>query len=173
MVGEFSFLKARSAAFYDGQLREMLYNFKYRGKLYCGYIFSDLIINNYPRDIGKFDIIVPVPLHINRLRKREYNQSAIIASEILKITRVEYDPFILKKFRDTKPQVDFSNAGDRKKNVKGTFAVKDGSKVKNKVVMVIDDVFTTGSTTNECSSVLMASGAKEVKVLTALRASPH
>ena len=128
-------------------------------------------MNNYPRDIGEFDIIIPVPLHIKRLREREYNQSAIIASEISKVTKVEYNPFILKKIKDTKPQVEFSNTVDRKKNVKETFAIKESSMIKNKIVLVVDDVFTTGSTTNECSSVLMASGAKEVKVLTVLRAS--
>ena len=168
---EFSFKKARSIAFYDGYIRELLYDYKYRKKLAYSSIFSELIIDNFPPDLDHFDVVIPVPLHIKRLREREYNQSAIIACEISKKIDCDYNPFVLSKTNNTVPQVDFKDLSKRKGNVRDSFIVRDSSKVKNKEVLLVDDVFTTGSTSNECSKALLKSGASGVQVLTALRAS--
>lgn len=168
---EFSFKKARSIAFYDGQIRELLYDFKYRKKLAYSSIFCELIINNFPSDIDHFDLVVPVPLHIKRLREREYNQSAIIAYQVSKKIDCDYNPFVLSKNNNTEPQVNFNDLYKRKGNVRDSFTVRDFSKVKNKEILLVDDVFTTGSTSNECSKALLRAGASGVQVLTALRAS--
>ncbi len=165
------FTRARFVAHYDGLIRELLHLFKYRGKLYIGKLLSDIFVMNVPRGLGFFDLILPVPVHLNRLRKREYNQSAILGKNFSVSSGCVYDPFALCKVRDTLPQVSFKSLKERKKNVKDAFSVRDAARIKGTSVLLIDDVFTTGSTVNECSKVLLEAGAASVQVLTLTTAS--
>lgn len=110
--------------------------------------------------------MVPVPLHYTRLIMRRYNQSALLAKELSRLCGVPADMFSLIKNKATKPQARFSNRNSRIKNIKGVFMVKNAEKIKDKRIVLIDDVFTTGSTARECAKVLLAAGAKSVDVLT-------
>ncbi len=166
----FSFSKARSIALYDGKLIDIIYEFKYRGKLGHGGFLSGLLADNMPYDRSGFDVIVPVPVHIKKLRSREYNQSAVLAVNLAKSVGVGHDLFGLRKIKDTRPQFEIEKEDERRRNVKGAFSVADAGAFAGRSVLVVDDVFTTGSTSDECARVLLKAGASEVSVLTVARA---
>jgi ComF family protein len=169
--GEFNFLKARSVAYYDRLLRDMLHKFKYNGKLSLGRVLSRLMSENYPNDMEEVELIVTVPLHVSKLRKREFNQSVILASGLTGKLGLPLDPFVLVKLRETRPQFEISDEGERRKNVKGVFSLVNPAAIKGKSLLLVDDIFTTGSTVDECARVLLQGGASKVQVLTLLRAS--
>ena len=152
-------------------MKELLSGFKYRGKLHLGKVLSELFTTALPGDLSYFDLVMPVPIHKNKLREREYNQSAVFGKRLSKITNCEYDPFTLRNTKDTPPQILYENLVERKRNVKGFFYVSNINDVIDKSVLLVDDVFTTGSTVNECSKVLLNAGAASVQVLTLLRAN--
>ena len=166
----FSFSKARSIALYDGKLIDIVYEFKYRGKLGHGGFLSGLLADNMPYDRGGLDVIVPVPVHIKKLRSREYNQSAVLAVNLAKSVGVRHDLFGLRKIKDTRPQFEIEKEDERRRNVKGAFSVADAGAFAGRSVLVVDDVFTTGSTSDECARVLLKAGASGVSVLTVARA---
>ncbi len=168
--GNYSFEKARSIAIYEGSIRDLIISFKYEGKLSYGELLLEILKTNFPDDLDEFDSVVPVPLHIDKLRHREYNQSVILASGIAKYKGVQCDLFGLKRTRDTIPQIDIRDEGERRINVRGAFSVATDKSYKEKSVLLVDDVFTTGSTSDECSKMLLKSGAYKVQVLTLTRA---
>ncbi len=170
IMDEFYFERARSIAFYDGLLKDILHRFKYEGKLSLGRILSSVLIQNFPADLDMPDMVIPVPLYIDRLRKREYNQSVILGEKLAKYLRTSFDPFVLRRVRDTKPQFEIRGDADKRRNVKGAFAIEKGDRIKGSSVLLVDDIFTSGSTINECSKVLLHSGASCVQVVTLARA---
>jgi len=165
-----SLLKVRSLLLYKDKLRDLLHDFKYSSKLYIADFLSDLIIDKFPSDLSGFDIIVPVPLHIRRLQERGYNQTALISKVLAGSLGVGLDLFSLKKVKYTKPQVDISNFQNRAKNVKNLFQVSNKKIFSRKTVLLLDDVYTSGSTIKECSKQLIEAGAKYVFALTIARA---
>lgn len=168
--GRYCFKKARSVALYKGAVRELLHAFKYEGKLKLADTLSDIIIEHNPFDLCVFDVVVPVPLYIAKLRQRQYNQSAVLASFLGKRLGVRADLRGLTKIRDTRPQIEIKDEAQRRKNVRGAFKVRIGRSFNALSVLLLDDVFTTGSTSDECSQTLLKSGAKRVEVLTLSRA---
>ncbi len=169
--GQYIFNKARSVAFYRGKLRELLHGFKYEGKLGLSEILSRVLVDNYPVDFEEIDLVVPVPLHITKLREREFNQSHILAKSVGRELGVPTDPFLLRKLRPTRPQFEIKNEAERKRNVRGAFEVSDKGRLDGRSVLLLDDVITTGSTTNECARMLKGNGAKIVNVFSLLRAT--
>ena len=165
-----SFNICRSIARYEGTLRELLHRFKYKRKLGIGNIFIKLMTDNFPKDLKGFDLMIPVPLHIHKLREREYNQSAVIVNGLSRKLNCEKDLFSLVKSTKTEPQVNFKNSKERKKNVSKSFSVTDVKKIEKRSILLIDDVYTSGSTIKECSKVLLKAGAIKVQALTLLRA---
>lgn len=122
-------------------------------------------------DIEQADVIVPVPIHFSKRLKRLYNQSELLAQKISEISGIKYEPRVLEKIKKTHTQEGLS-AKKRNKNVIGSFGVSEKYKntIKNKKVLLIDDVMTTGATVDECSRILKNNGAEKVVVLTAARA---
>jgi ComF family protein len=114
-----------------------------------------------------FDAVIPVPLHKDRLKKRGFNQSLLLAREVARGFRIEVDYKSLKRTLPTRPQVDLKT-DERRKNVRGAFEVKRAERVCGRRVVLVDDVFTTGATVRECSKVLKKAGAR-VYVLTLAR----
>jgi ComF family protein len=169
LTGRYFFKRARSVAFYEGWLREILHRFKYHGKLGLGRVLSKILADHYPSDLDDIDLIVAVPLHISKLRSREFNQSVVMAKDLAKRIKAPFNPLALKKVNDTKPQYEMGNETERRKNVKGAFVVKDINWVSGKSILLLDDVFTTGSTLNECARVLLKSGVIRVQALTLMR----
>lgn len=113
-------------------------------------------------------VIVPVPINPQRKKERGFNQAQVLAKELSRYERIEFIKGLIKETH-TFPQAGLSME-ERSKNVKGTFSVKEGALIKGKVVVLVDDVFTTGATVKECSSVLRKAGAQEVRVLTLAQA---
>jgi ComF family protein len=113
--------------------------------------------------------IVPVPLHPKRKKRRGFNQAQIIAKELARIKGIELGDGLLVKTKNVPPQTSL-RVEDRVENVSGAFGVVGGEKIKESVVLLVDDVYTTGSTIRECSSVLRQAGVKEVKALTVAQA---
>jgi ComF family protein len=114
------------------------------------------------------DYIIGVPVTKKRLGERGYNQTNLIAKELSKILGIEYISNMLVKIRDTEHQSKLTKT-ERKFNIKNCFEVADIYDVSNKKILLIDDIFTTGATVNECSRILKKAGAKKVIVSTILK----
>jgi ComF family protein len=160
----------RSCALYEGALKEAIHRFKYEGVFTLVRVFGDLLqpafqilSRDYPADV-----MVPVPLHIRRLRERGFNQALLIVKELSKRTGIPYAERALKKIKDTPVQITLKRR-ERRKNLSRAFAVGDEEAIRGKVVVLVDDVYTTGATVNECSRVLLRAGAAQVAVLTVAR----
>lgn len=163
------FRYARSAIKYETLSKNMILAFKFMDKTENAKVFAKWL-NVAGKDIfsAGVDILIPVPLHYKRLVKRRYNQSALLANELSKLISVETDLKSLIKCKSTKPQVTYSGKA-RIKNIKDAFMVKYPENIKGKRVVLIDDVYTTGSTLKECAKVLKKAGAKSVDFLTIAR----
>lgn len=161
---------ARAMGRYDPPLRELIHEFKYRGNRTLGKHLGRLMADMaYPDlDVPHCDLVIPVPLHPRRLRERTFNQSLILAREVAERHRLPCHVTVLERHRHTRPQVSLEGK-EREKNVRGAFSVRHPSYVKGKRVLLIDDVFTTGHTLNECARVLKKSGAAAVDALTLAR----
>lgn len=152
---------------YDGIIRKMILKYKFQEEAYLYKIFVKKIKNNKKTYLffKKYDIIIPVPISKKRLKKRGYNQSELISKELSREINIEYVDKCLLKNKDTLPQSSL-NKEERIKNVKNVYSVKNQEKIINKKVLIIDDIYTTGSTINECSKVLIEAGAKSIGILT-------
>lgn len=169
------FVAARAWACYpredDHPLRLAVQKFKYSRKVALGKPLGRLLA----RGCGEFlsavnaDVIVPVPLYPKRLRWRGFNQSLLLGREVSRAYAIPMDPFLLVRRRETAAQTQLAE-DERRRNVRGAFALNAERSVRGKCVLLIDDVYTSGSTVNECSRTLKQGGAKEVYVLTLARA---
>lgn len=117
--------------------------------------------------IDKNFVIIPVPMHIKKKRRRGFNQSEEIARLISKTTTIPLSTTLIK-IKETKPQMEL-NRNERIENIKDCFAINNKEEIKNKIILLLDDVYTTGTTMNECAKVLKENGAKEVWGLTVAR----
>jgi ComF family protein len=115
------------------------------------------------------DSVIPVPLFPGKQKKRGFNQATEIARELAKQKNIELVEGGLVKVRRTPPQTSLE-ASERHKNLKGAYAVVHDQGIKGKTVLLVDDVYTTGSTIQECSVALMKAGALEVRALTIAQA---
>ncbi len=164
------FEAARAAMVYDDASRRLVLGFKHGDHTYAAKSLA-VSMHRASGDILKnADALVPVPLHRWRLFRRRYNQSALLAQQIAKMTQKPVLLDALRRIRATANQGHL-NRKDRKENVKGAFAVPERHKdsVAGKTIVLIDDVLTTGATANECSRTLLDAGAKEIFVLTLAR----
>lgn len=162
------FVKARSAVFYEEGAREAILSFKYGGTLTLTRPLGRIAEQALSGLVETFDVVIPVPLHNDRLRERGFNQSLLLAREVARGPGLEVDYKSLKRTRATKPQADLKTE-ERRKNVRGAFEVKRPERVRKKRVLLVDDVYTTGATVSECARVLKRERCK-VFVLTLARA---
>ena len=114
------------------------------------------------------DLIIPVPLHPKRLRWRGFNQAVLLARQVSRVSNIPLDPFVLCRLRETPPQTQLGE-DERRTNVRGAFMLHPEKQIDNKNVLLVDDVYTSGATVNECSRTLTKGGAKQVYVLTFAR----
>lgn len=169
----FNFTSASSVFLYKGNLRKLLQMFKYENIYHLGSFFAEHVSREIVNQISTETVLIPVPMHINKLRLRRYNQSALLCIEISRNTGCNCDLFTLKKRLDTRPQVEMKNFAKRAANVRNAYSIEKRDSIRGKKIILIDDVFTSGSTANECSKVLMDSGAESVSVVTVARSVQH
>lgn len=153
---------------YEGIIREKLIQYKFQNQSYLSTFFAKNLLNHkkMSRILKKYDIIIPVPMYRKKEKQRGYNQTALIAKEIAKVCKsLVYDGKSLKKIKDTKMQSSL-NKTERRKNIKNAYKVVNQQKIKDKKIILLDDIYTTGATANECSKVLKQSGAKEILIVT-------
>lgn len=152
---------------YENIVRNKIIDYKFNEKSYLYKTFAKIILNNEKiyRFLKKYDIMVYVPMYIKKARQRGYNQSELLAREIATNLQIEIQCNNLIKIKDTAKQSTLTKK-QRKENVKGAYSVKQANLVRNKKIILFDDIFTTGSTVDECSKILKQYGAKEIVVLT-------
>jgi ComF family protein len=168
--GAFGFDQARSFGCYDGALRDIVALFKYQGIRPLENLLGAYLAQTLGRfNTGSFDLILPVPLHRNRERQRGFNQAGLLAARIGKLRGIAVAGRDCVRVRDTRPQTGLRRA-ERRKNVKGAFAVPHPERIRGLRVLLVDDVLTTGATADSCARALMDAGAKGVWVLTLARA---
>ncbi len=162
----------RSAAtgLHEGKLQQAVHALKYEGVVSLAAPLSARMIAGLQVLHWKFDLIVPVPLHASRQRWRHYNQAHLLGEALELALRVPCAPDAIERLRATPPQVGLSRA-QRQSNVEGAFAA-DPSRVAGAVVLLVDDVFTTGATLQACARALLAAGAPAVYSLTVTAARP-
>ena len=161
------FASARAVAHYHKPLSDAIHAFKYNGKTYGLQSFAQLFRQLTP-PLPTTDLIIPVPLHPRRLRERGFNQALLMARAFFPHLRHKIKPELLIRHKWTEPQTSLSGA-NRRRNLKGSFMVADPTQLINKSILLVDDVFTTGSTANECARILKKNGAHTVHVLTLAR----
>lgn len=147
-------------SYYEGVLKEAIHVFKYLGVTRVGKELGKLLSNIEPPNI---EVLIPVPLHLTKLKKREFNQSAIIAKELSKAWKIPIDLDSLVKIRNTSDQASL-NEKERKVNIKDAFYL--AKPLKFKMIGIVDDVVTTGATLSECGKILKRGGAEEVHAIT-------
>lgn len=155
-----------SCCTYEGTAREMVHRLKYQGKKDISISMASMMYEVVKKSNIKFDVIVSVPIHKNRVKKRGYNQAGVISRELSNILGISYMD-ILKRIKDTKSQVLF-NGGERWYNVMDAFNCT--SSLAGKKVLLVDDVVTTGATASFCSKALREAGACFIAVVSFARA---
>ena len=161
MAEKKTFARGYFGFYFEGPLREVIHSFKFKSRRDAGRALVGLLAERLKKIAHDFDCVVPLPVTEKRLYQRGFNQSYIIGEEIAGITEKELLPSVLHKVKTTEDQYTLSREG-RKKNVRGAFAVKNSSRIRNKRVLLVDDLFTTGYTAREASRVLLRSSAGEV-----------
>jgi len=114
-------------------------------------------------NLKKYDIIITVPISRQRKKERGYNQSELVAREIAKIINIPMVKNILYKIKNTVPQSSL-NKKQREENAKGVYEVTNITKICNKKILILDDIYTTGNTVNECANVLIQKGIKRTNI---------
>ena len=163
------FDRARAVGQYNGSLREAIHRFKYDSRSLLAAPLGSLLAEKGRRllDTAAYDVVMPVPLHMQRLRQRGFNQSLFLARAVGRQWDIPVETEGLRRVRWTNPQT-MLPVKERVRNVKGAFSYC-GPGVQNKTVLLIDDVYTSGSTVEECANILKQSGARQVDVLTLAR----
>lgn len=163
-----SFTRQYSLFRYEGKIRQMLISYKFGDQPYLYESFVNLLLKD--KKIWGFfkscDIIIPVPVSKKRKRKRGYDQMTLLAKGIAKkVPSVSVVSNVLQKEKDTISQSTLQRK-ERKTNVVGSYTITNTSQIQHKKVLLLDDIFTTGSTAQECSRILKLGGAKEIQVIT-------
>ena len=161
------FTMARALGYFEGALQEAIHLWKYEGKIGLSPLLGEWMAKHLPHywDPKCFDLVVPVPLHKQRLRERGFNQTLLLVKEFSRRTGIPYRMTALQKKKPTPPQIHLSGA-EREKGVRGSFHILRREDLEGRTILLVDDVYTTGATVNECSKVLLAGGAARVDVFT-------
>ena len=172
------FTSARAGGIYESTLRQAIHHFKYKGKTGLAKPLGRFLFNRfkgaYPDN--PVDLVMPVPLHVKKLKQRGFNQAFLLVREwealFTAVCRgpapFTIDSRSLTRCRHTASQTRL-NKRQRRANIKRAFSLKNPSAVRNKSVLLVDDVYTTGATVDECAKVLLDGGAARVHVLTLAR----
>ena len=147
---------------YAEPVKSGILEFKYAGKRNKAAFFARELVKRRGREIMEVspEVLIPVPIHKSRMKKRGYNQALLLAKELSRYTGIPVDDNILKRVTKTLPQKKLGNA-ERQNNIKSAF-ISTSKIVKYKKVMLVDDIYTSGATIEACTGVLMQKGVSEV-----------
>jgi ComF family protein len=167
---ELHFSSARSAVVTHNAVRELIHRYKYQRALWFESFLAQLLLRQALPVLGRRDweFIVPVPLHPVKQREREFNQAERLAAQLSAATGIPLNTGLVRRIRPTATQTLLTRQ-QRAANMRGAFAVRPGVRLNGERVVLMDDVFTTGATTNACAQVLRAAGAGDVCVWTVAR----
>jgi ComF family protein len=162
-----SFAKLHTVFHYDEHSKTLIHNLKYGDKTHTARYFGTWMARVGQPSLAQADMLVPVPLHKFRLLRRHFNQAALLAREIGCISGVPVYPQLLLRTRHTPPQAGLSSK-ERIRNVRGVFKLHPNyaTLVKDKHIILIDDVMTTGATLSACAKIVLKAGASKVSILT-------
>jgi ComF family protein len=162
------FDRCRSAGIYDGALREAIHRVKFGGETALGRSLGRWLARSLPGEASEADLVAPVPLHPKKVRSRGFNQSELLSAAVAAAASLPHRPRLLSKKTPTHSQTGLSRK-ERRRNLKGTFSLAAGMPVVGCRVLLVDDIFTTGCTVEECARVLRRAGARSIRVLTLAR----
>lgn len=164
---EYAFECARSAGIFDGVLRDAIHALKYGNHIVMVEPLARIMIDAFPSTYfaRAVDVLVPIPIHFSRMVDRGFNQSEELAKELARRVGLPVEASVLRKRRKTKHQVELPFDA-RAINVRGSFAARHAEKIRGRRVLLVDDVFTTGSTLDEAARVLLSAGASSVRAYT-------
>ncbi|ADH86678.1 ComF family protein [Desulfurivibrio alkaliphilus] len=170
------FQRARAAVVYRDPVAAAIQACKYQGDLAALSSLAALALHSPALDATRsaaiaasgYDFIVPVPLHLKRLRQRGFNQALLLARSIFTAQQGKIRFDLLSRERMTQPQTGMTGS-QRRRNLKGAFVAPQPAMVRKRSLLLVDDVFTTGATVNECAKVLRQAGAARVDVFTLAR----
>lgn len=159
---ERSYVKGYPAFGYDELMRESIAYFKYHNRRCYGTFYASEIVKHKGRQIMDIcpDVLVPVPVHRQKLAQRGYNQAAVLATELGRMLDIPVDEGIIERCVNTLPQKELSDR-ERENNIKKAF-ISTKKCVEYKKVMLVDDIYTTGATIEACTRVLNSCGVDEV-----------
>lgn len=155
---------------YEGQIRKLIIDYKFNEKSYIYLTFINFLLKNKKifENIKNYDTIIPVPISKKRLKTRGYNQSLLLAAEIAKQTNLELVNNCLIKTKNIIEQSKL-NKEDRRKNIQGVYELKNKKIIEDKKILLIDDIYTTGSTVNECSKILRQGNPNKIGIFVLAR----
>lgn len=158
--------RARAVARFSGVMRDLVHDLKFRDRHDARRLFGRWLVEAGRDFLGDADVAVPVPLGRWRLLRRRFNQAAILAEDVARLAKLDYEPLALVRARATEAQVGLSRR-QRLDNVRGAFAVPPESRhrIAGRRIVLIDDVITTGATVGAAAKVLKKAGAARVDVL--------
>lgn len=161
------YVRGVSAFSYSKAMKASMYGFKYNNKREYAGFYASKIAESYSDVIRTWnvDVLIPVPLHAAKKRKRGYNQATVLAKELERLLDIKVDDNILKRVKNTRPQKELTDK-ERYNNIKNAFQISTNELKYNKVILV-DDIYTTGVTIDECAKVLMDAGVGKVYFITA------
>ncbi len=158
--------RARAVARHTGVMRDLVHHLKYNDQHHGLRLFARLMRSAGQELLADAELLIPVPLARVRLWRRGFNQAALIAHALSRLTAIPCDPLLVRRTRSTKAQVGLP-LEERRRNVAGAFAISPAKvgRVRGRRIVLIDDVITTGSTVEAVTRVLLKAGAQRVDVL--------
>ena len=153
---------------YDLIIREKIIEYKFKNKPYLGKMFSEFLVKNKKMCgfFKKYDIIIPVPMTNKKIKERGYNQTEIIAKIISQnIPNITIQKSILTKYKDNNVQSQL-NKKQRHQNVQNVYKLNNREIIKEKNILIFDDIYTTGATCNECAKVLREAQPNKIGIIT-------
>lgn len=169
LTNHYHFDQARGVAIYTEPFAQVIHRFKYQGKTNALASFRALLEMLPDKGVREPpELILPVPLHARKLRQRGFNQAVLLARAFFPREQRRIRSDLLLRQVNTEPQTSLSGKA-RRQNLKNAFALRNPEQVRGKRIVLVDDVFTTGATVNECARVLKKGGAARVEVLTLAR----
>ena len=150
---------------YENLIRNQILSLKFQEKPYIYKTIAYFLENKRKNfeNLKKYDIIIVVPISKKRQKERGYNQSELLAKEISKMLSIKIEKNIIRKIKNTPPQSSL-NKEQRQENIRGVYKAFNIEKIENKNILIIDDIYTTGNTVNECAKVLVEKGIHKQRI---------